>query len=43
MRGTGLTAEDRSLLAALRRDLHRHPELSWRETRTQARLEGALR
>lgn len=28
---------------ALRRDLHRHPELSHRETRTQAILEAALR
>jgi hippurate hydrolase len=29
-------------LVALRRDLHRHPELSWRETRTAAALERAL-
>jgi len=37
------TDADRALLAALRRDLHRHPELSWKETRTQERLERALR
>ncbi len=30
-------------LVALRRDLHRHPELSWREERTASRLEEALR
>jgi hippurate hydrolase len=30
-------------LLALRRELHRHPELSWREERTAARLEVALR
>ncbi|AHG93497.1 amidohydrolase (plasmid) [Gemmatirosa kalamazoonensis] len=29
-------------LVALRRDLHRHPELSWRETRTAGALEAAL-
>ncbi len=29
-------------LVALRRDLHRHPELSWQEERTAARLEGEL-
>jgi amidohydrolase len=34
---------DRAALVALRRDLHRHPELSWKETATQARLEAALR
>jgi amidohydrolase len=34
---------DRAALIALRRDLHRHPELSWKETATQARLEAALR
>lgn len=33
---------DRKLLIALRRDLHRNPELSWKETATQARLEHAL-
>ena len=32
----------RALLSTLRRDLHAHPELSWKETVTQARLEGAL-
>ncbi len=30
--------EDVSLLVDLRRDLHRHPELSWKEHRTAARL-----
>jgi len=29
-------------LVALRRDLHRHPELSWRETRTTGALEQVL-
>lgn len=37
------TPEDRERLVALRRDLHRHPELSWQESATQARLERALR
>ena len=37
-----LTEDDRRALSALRRDLHRHPELSWQETRTQATLERAL-
>ena len=36
------TEADRALLVELRRDLHRHPELSWQETATQARLERAL-
>ena len=36
------TAEQRDLLLTLRRDLHRHPELSWREERTATRLEAAL-
>jgi hippurate hydrolase len=39
----GFTAEQRRLLTELRRDLHRHPELSWHETRTQETLERALR
>jgi hippurate hydrolase len=39
----GFTDADRALLTELRRDLHRHPELSWKETRTQERLERALR
>jgi amidohydrolase len=39
----GFTAADRRLLTELRRDLHRHPELSWQETRTQERLERTLR
>jgi amidohydrolase len=34
---------DRAALVALRRELHKHPELSWKETGTQARLESALR
>lgn len=34
---------DRALLTELRRDLHRHPELSWKEVRTRERLERALR
>jgi len=33
---------DIAFLVGLRRDLHRHPELSWAETRTAARLEQAL-
>ena len=37
------TDSDRALLTALRRDLHANPELSWKETATQARLERALR
>lgn len=32
-----------ALLVDLRRDLHAHPELPWKEVRTQARLEDALR
>ena len=39
----GFTAGDRRLLTELRRDLHRHPELSWHETRTQETLERVLR
>jgi amidohydrolase len=38
----GFSAEDRQLLTQLRRDLHRHPELSWQEVRTQERLARAL-
>ncbi len=37
------TDADAALLVVLRRDLHAHPELSWKEVRTQARLEDALR
>ena len=37
-----ITPDDRAFLLDLRRDLHRHPELSWKETRTQERLERAL-
>lgn len=36
------TADEASTLIDLRRDLHAHPELSWKEVRTQARLEDAL-
>jgi hippurate hydrolase len=35
--------EDAERLVELRRDLHRHPELSWKEERTAERLETALR
>lgn len=41
-RPVAFTDADRESLRALRRDLHRHPELSWKETETQARLERAL-
>lgn len=34
---------ERESLIELRRDLHRHPELSWKEERTSGRLEAALR
>lgn len=37
------TDAEAALLVELRRDLHAHPELSWKEGRTQARLEDALR
>lgn len=37
------TDEERSALIALRRELHRYPELSWRETETAQRIEVALR
>ncbi len=37
------TDTDAAFLVELRRDLHAHPELSWHEVRTQARLEEALR
>ncbi len=37
------TEAEAALLVELRRDLHAHPELSWNEVRTQARLEDALR
>jgi len=39
----GFNAHEIDLLTALRRDLHRHPELSWHETRTQETLERVLR
>jgi amidohydrolase len=41
--GLGFTADETALLTTLRRDLHRHPELSWHETRTQETLERVLR
>jgi len=37
------TADEATRLIDLRRDLHAHPELSWKETRTRDRLEAALR
>ncbi|MDQ8153688.1 MAG: M20 family metallopeptidase [Gemmatimonadota bacterium] len=37
------TEDEAARLIELRRDLHAHPELSWKEARTQARLEDALR
>jgi len=40
--GLSFTAEEHRALSDLRRDLHRHPELSWKEHRTQERLERAL-
>ena len=42
-RDLGFTADETALLTTLRRDLHRHPELSWHETRTQETLERVLR
>ena len=36
------TPADRELLVALRRDLHRAPELAWQEHATRARLKAAL-
>jgi amidohydrolase len=42
-RALGLfTPYERELLLTLRRDLHRHPELSWKEERTAARLAEVL-
>jgi amidohydrolase len=35
--------EEVQRLVELRRDLHRHPELSWKEEKTAGRLEAALR
>lgn len=37
------SADESQRLIALRRELHRHPELSWKEHRTAERLETALR
>lgn len=39
---TLFSAADRDRLLQLRRDLHQHPELSWQERATQARLRTAL-
>jgi amidohydrolase len=36
------TADELAWLTELRRELHRHPELSWQEERTASRLEAAL-
>ena len=36
------TPSDVSALIELRRDLHQHPELSWKEERTAARLAGVV-
>lgn len=41
--GALFSVEEKESLIALRRDLHRHPELSWKEERTAGRLEAALR
>ncbi len=38
----GVSPELRDELVELRRDLHRHPELSWKEERTATRLYDAL-
>ncbi len=38
----GFTDDEVVWLSALRRDLHRHPELSWQEEGTAVRLESAL-
>ncbi len=40
---TLFTEDERAALIALRRELHRFPELSWRETETARRIEKALR
>ena len=36
------TRDDARCLVELRRDLHRHPELSWKETETSDKLLAAL-
>jgi hippurate hydrolase len=38
----GFSEEEATRLVALRRELHRHPELSWQEEGTAVRLEKAL-
>lgn len=42
-RTLGFESSERDALIALRRELHRFPELSWKEERTAERLEEALR
>ena len=37
-----LSAELFGRIVSLRRDLHRHPELSWNETHTMARITAQL-
>jgi hippurate hydrolase len=39
----GFTEDEAARLVALRRELHRNPELSWQEQATAARLEQALK
>ncbi len=43
MKPLPFSGADRELILTLRRDLHRRPELSWKELLTQARLEQGLR
>ena len=38
----GLVAEHEDRLVALRRELHAHPEVSWQERATTARLRAVL-
>lgn len=42
-RTLGFDASERDALIALRRELHRYPELSWKEEKTAQRLEDFLR
>jgi amidohydrolase len=42
-RKLGFSEEAAARLTALRRDLHRNPELSWKEEKTAARLEAELK
>ena len=43
MKKLGFSDEAAARLTALRRDLHRNPELSWKEEKTAARLEAELK